>query len=92
MKYTITIKDNETGAIVKQIDCDAIIAGCHVAENETASIGVTNCSSEAVVMATAAAHRAIDEVVAQTDILTKAMYLVSRVNAAKKKTEEINDE
>lgn len=88
MKYTFTIKDNETGEIVKSIDCDAIIAGCHIEDNEIASIGVTNCSSAHLVSATVAAHRAIDEVVAQTDSSTKVMYLLSRLNAAKKKTEE----
>jgi hypothetical protein len=44
MKYTVTIKDNESGKILEELECNAIVGGASLNEEESVSIGITNCN------------------------------------------------
>ena len=44
MKFNVTIKDNETGEIIRNVDCDAVVGALTTGDNETARIVLTHCT------------------------------------------------
>lgn len=61
MKYTITIRDNETGEIVNSIGCNAIIAG--ISESDKfSSFAATQCTGNDLLGTLDAAKDAIKSV------------------------------
>lgn len=59
MKFHITIKDNETGKILRDQDCNAIIGG--LCDNEkSASVVLVQCNGKDLVCCASAAQKSID--------------------------------
>lgn len=58
MKFTITLKDNETGKIINSIDANAIIAGISE-EDKYSSLAATACNGEDLLGTLDAAKNAI---------------------------------
>ena len=72
MKYTVTIKDNETGEILQNHETNAIIGGASLADDVTASIIVTSCTGKELIAAYKATQKAIDKIVEDNPILLLA--------------------
>lgn len=66
MKFNVTIKDNETGEIVRSVDCDAIVGALATGDNKTSRIVLTNCTALQLLalfkVARSAAEKAIEDV------------------------------
>lgn len=62
MKYTITIKDNESGEIVREVECNSLIAGASLDDENSVSIGISNCSNAELIGACQSAKKAIYKV------------------------------
>ena len=61
MKYHITITDNETGEVVKEVNADAIVASIHVKET-TDILEATHCNGLAFAETTAGLMGALKEI------------------------------
>lgn len=59
MKYTVTIKDNESGEIVREVECNSIVAGVSINEESSASIGIADCEGRELLGACESAKKAI---------------------------------
>lgn len=62
MKYTVTIKDNETGEIVREVECNSIVGGISINEEKSASIGIADCEGRELLGACESAKKAIYKV------------------------------
>lgn len=68
MKFNLTIKNNKTGEILKNIDCDAIIAGVHIKGSECGTLVMSETNTLGLFGAFDAAERAIAQTVEDEDI------------------------
>ena len=72
MKFHITIKNNETGEILHDQDCNAIIGG--ICDNEkNTSVVLTQCNGKDLVFCALPAKKAIDKAVPEQ---LRAFYTV----------------
>lgn len=62
MKYTVTIKDNESGEIVREVECNSIVAGVSINEESSALIGIADCEGRELLGACESAKKAIYKV------------------------------
>lgn len=58
MKFTLIIKDNETGEVLKEVESNAIVAGVDT-ESGTAAVGMSCCNTFDLVNTCRAADAAI---------------------------------
>ena len=72
MKYTVTIKDNETGEILQNHECNALIGGVSLADNGVASIIVTSCTGKELLGAYKATQNSIEKIIEDNPILLLA--------------------
>lgn len=72
MKYTVTIKDNESGEILQNHECNAIIGGVSLADDGAASIIVTSCTGKELICAYKATQIAMDKMLEDNPILVLA--------------------
>lgn len=59
MKFNLTIKNNETGEIIQNLDIDAIIGGVHLKGEESAVIVMSETNTLGLFGAFTAAEKAI---------------------------------
>ena len=71
MKFTLIIKNNETGEILKEVESNAIVAGVDT-ETGTAAVGMSCCNAFDLVNACRAADKAILSVLG--DPKTRMLY------------------
>lgn len=73
MKFHITIKNNETGEILHDQDCNAIIGG--ICDNEkNTSVVLTECNSKALFYCAKAAQESINSAIpkgSELDLMLK---------------------
>lgn len=62
MRYTVTIKDNKSGEILRELECNAIIGGASIDKETSALIGITDCSGGELIHACQSAKKAIYKV------------------------------
>lgn len=62
MRFHLTITDNKTGAVLRDCDTNAIIAGMTLDHGEALTVGLTDCRTSELVAATASALTAVDAV------------------------------
>lgn len=67
-KFHIAIKNNETGKILYNVDTDAIIGAIHE-EDKSAAIGLSACSSKALLATVLTAKTAIKTIISNTPAL-----------------------
>ena len=77
MKYHLTIKDNETGKILKDGDYCAIIGGIST-DKETTKVVLTDCEALPLIYCASSAQDAIDTA------LSEKMRLLSKLLGGKK--------
>lgn len=70
MKYTVTIKDNESGEILQNHETNAIIGGVSLADNSVVSLIVTSCTGKELMGAYKATQKAMDKIVEDNPILS----------------------
>lgn len=87
MKYTVTIKDNESGEIVREIECNSIVAGASINEEKAASIGIASCDGRELLGACESAKKAIYKVL-EDDPALKILFSLFEMNLF---TEMMND-
>lgn len=97
MKYTVTIKDNETGEIVHEVECNAIIAGVSYNENESASIGITHCKGKELLGACVSARKSINKAVENTSSIRLLyslfeMELISKMMSENEEKEDTDND
>ncbi|MGN0804387.1 MAG: hypothetical protein ACI4MS_03285 [Candidatus Coproplasma sp.] len=74
MKYNITIKDNDTGKVIKSMDVNAIIAGLSVNDGSV-SFALTACNGEDLFNTIISTKKSIDEVVSTAPQLSALLAL-----------------
>ena len=62
MKYTVTIKNNESGEIIREVECNSIIAGVSFDDKNSASIGISDCNGAELLGACRSAKKTIYKV------------------------------
>ena len=62
MKYTVTIKDNESGEILREVECNSLVGGISFDDERSASIGIANCDGGELLGACKSAKKAIYKV------------------------------
>lgn len=72
MKFTLTIKDNESGEILQNHECNAIIGGVSLGNPDAASIIVTSCTGKELFSAYKATQKSMNKVVEDNPILLLA--------------------
>lgn len=68
-KFHITIKDNETGKIIHNVDTDAIIGAVHE-EGKTAGIGLTACNGVALLETMSATKKVLKKMTSENPLLS----------------------
>lgn len=71
MKFTVTIKDNDTGAVIHESKCDAFIGGANEGDS-SAVIAVTHCTNAKLINTCKAAIDAVSRT-AESDKITTAI-------------------
>ena len=87
MKYTVTIKDNESGEIIREVESNAIVAGVSLENNESAAIVLTSCSLAEVIAVYHATEKAIEAFVKKNPIL----LIADMLGEAEEKEDTDND-
>jgi hypothetical protein len=72
MKFTVTIKDNESGEILREFESNAIIAGVALENGESASIVNTSCGGEELMCAYLSTKKAMEAIEKKNPILLLA--------------------
>lgn len=93
MKYTVTIKDNESGEIVSEVECNSIVGGASINEKESVSIGIVECNGAELLGACQSAKKAIHECLKGDTVLTMlfTLYEMKLLNEMRSKSEEKED-
>ena len=87
MKFHVTIKNNETGEILHDDDCNAIIGG--ICENEkSASVVFTSCNGLALARCVFSAKKAIDESIPEDPIIRSMVALYGSLDIKEDKEKE----
>lgn len=68
-KFHITIKNNETGEIIHNVDTDAIIGAVHE-EGKTAAIGLTACNGATLLETASATKKVLKEITSKSPMLS----------------------
>lgn len=76
MPFHLTITDNETGEIVREIDIDAIIGAVNTSEEEAAGICVTRCSGRTMADTIVAVESMLEHLMNKEPMLRLAKMLV----------------
>ena len=58
MKYTVIIKNNESGEIIHDVECNAIVAGLSLGDCAAVSVGISSCNVSELLSAYKAAETA----------------------------------
>jgi hypothetical protein len=78
MKFHITIKDNETGEILHDRDCNAIIAGLNDGEKST-SVVLTQCNGKDLVYCAKATQKSINSAIPKGSRLDLMLKLLNAI-------------
>ena len=77
MKYNLTIKDNETGEVVRNIDTNAIVGAVGTGKGTAQGIYVTECTLLETAGVAMVAMRAVDVAVEKNEHLKLIMAMCS---------------
>ena len=86
MKYTVTIKDNESGEIIQELECNAIIGGVSMGDGGSASLINVSCTVGELLAAYKASEKAMFRVVEDNPLV----LLLSTVVDLKEKEDSEN--
>lgn len=75
MKYTVTIKDNETGEIVREVECNSIVGGASLDDEKSVLIGIANCDGKELLGACQSAKKAIYKIL-KDDPALRIMFTI----------------
>lgn len=97
MKYTVTIKDNETGKIVREVECNSIVGGVSFNDTESASIGISSCNGKELLGACQSARKAISKIIKDSPALRLfyslyEMELISEMMSEKEEKEDTDND
>lgn len=97
MKYTVTIKDNESGEIIREVECNSLIAGASLNDEESVSIGISNCDGAELLGACKSAKKAIYKVLEDTPTLRILftlfeMQLIEEMKGNKQEEEDTDND
>lgn len=97
MRYTVTIKDNESGEILREVECKAIVGGLAINEEESATIVISDCNGGELLNACKCAKDAINKAL-EGDSLLEIMFTLHEMklnmqkrDALEKKLKEKED-
>lgn len=76
MPFHLTITDNETGEIVRELDTDAIIGAANTSEEGAAGICVTRCSGQTLANTFVAVESMLEHMMNKEPMLRLAKMLV----------------
>ncbi len=82
MKYNITIKDNETGKVMKVFDTNAIVGAIGAGKGEVHGIFLTQCTKTEIAEAVLTATKTINTVV-EGDKELKLLVMLSEITQMK---------
>jgi hypothetical protein len=88
MRYTVTIKDNESGEILREVECKAIVGGIAINEEESASLVVSSCSGEELLEACKSAKKGILKAIEGNTAL-KVMFTIFEMALNMKERDEL---
>lgn len=88
MRYTVTIKDNESGEILREVECKGIVGGLAINEEESASLVVSNCSGGELLEACKAAKKGIFKAIENNPAL-EIMFTLFEMSLNMKKRDEL---
>lgn len=91
MKYTVTIKDNESGEIVREVECNSIVAGVSINEESSASIGIADCEGRELLGACESAKKAIYRVL-EDDPTLQILFTLFEVKMNIEMRDKLNKE
>lgn len=86
MKFHLTVKDNESGRIVHDIDCNAIVGALATENGTTNQLAIVHCTGEELFFVCKGAKDAADKAVEDNPKL-KLMLMLSDVFGKKEKEE-----
>lgn len=97
MKYTVTIKDNESGEIVREVECNSIVGGVSFDDEKSASIGIANCDGGEILGACKSAKKAIYKVLEDAPTLRILftlfeMQLIEEMKGNKQEEEDTDND
>ena len=90
MKFHVTIKDNETGEILNDQDCDEIIGGISDDE-QSASIVLTSCNGKTLLFCARATSIAIDKAIPKDSPIYNIFELFKLLKKGDKEDKEENE-
>lgn len=68
MKFNVTIKENETGKICREFDCNAILGGIALDGTECGEFAVVSTDTKGLINACVAAHNTIKKALSDDPI------------------------
>lgn len=87
MKFHLTIKDNETGEILHDKDCNAIIGGLCDDEKST-SVVLTQCDGKDLLHCAKAAQKSINSAIPKGSVMDLMLKLFNAVSEEEDKEDE----
>lgn len=91
MKYTVTIKDNESGEIVREVECNSLVAGASFDDERAVSLCVSHCNGAELLCACKSAKKAIYKVLEDNPAM-RILFTLFEMELVSKEREKLRED